>query len=124
MQHPKSEVCACRCLKVEPSAVDYICWLSVEVTGLLEVFAGVNENFISATVEGTFVMAGDSVDLTTFQTVAADSRADILPTEQDVRTVVCVVLKKWWCCFGYSYVLAAIQDKLREVIALMQFVLL
>jgi hypothetical protein len=54
----------------EPSVVDYIRWLSVDVTGLPEVFAGVNENFVSAMVEGTPVMAGGS--------------ADILPMEQDV----------------------------------------
>jgi hypothetical protein len=43
--------------------MDYICWLSIEVTGLPEMFAGINRNFISATVEGTLVMAGDSIDL-------------------------------------------------------------
>jgi hypothetical protein len=70
--------------KSEPPVVDYIRWLSAEVIGLLEVFAGVNENFISATVEGTFVLAGDSVVLAALQTVAADSGADILPVERDV----------------------------------------
>jgi hypothetical protein len=38
-------------LEDEPSVVDYIRWLTAEVTGLPEVFAGVNENFVSATVE-------------------------------------------------------------------------
>jgi hypothetical protein len=47
----------------EPSTMDYIRRLSVEVTGLPEVFAGVNENFISAAVEGTLTMAGDSVNI-------------------------------------------------------------
>jgi hypothetical protein len=35
----------------EPSAMDYIRWLSTEVNSLSKVFAGVNENFISAVVE-------------------------------------------------------------------------
>jgi chromosome segregation ATPase len=52
--------------KSEPSVMDYIRWLSLEVTGLPEVFAGVNKNFISAMVEGTLVMAEDSVDLATW----------------------------------------------------------
>jgi hypothetical protein len=47
----------------EPSVVDYVRWLATEVTCLLEVFAGVNENFISATIEGMLVIAGDSIDL-------------------------------------------------------------
>jgi hypothetical protein len=75
----------------EPSAMDYIHWLSTEVTGLPKAFAGVNENFIFAAVEGTLVMAVDSVDLAALQTVAADSGADILPTGQDVRKAAWVV---------------------------------
>jgi hypothetical protein len=49
----------------EPLVVEYIRWLSVEVTGLLKLFDDVNENFICAMVEGTLVMAGDSIDLAT-----------------------------------------------------------
>jgi hypothetical protein len=79
----------------EPSAVDYICWLSVEVTGLPKVFDGVNESFISAAIEGTLVMAGDSMDLAALQTVAVDRGVDILPEEQDVRRAACVILRKW-----------------------------
>jgi hypothetical protein len=70
--------------KSEPSVMDYIHWLSVEVIGLLEVFAGVKEKFISATVEGTFVLVGDSIDLAALQTVLANSGADILPIERKV----------------------------------------
>jgi hypothetical protein len=47
----------------EPLAMDYIRWLSAEVTGLPETFAGVNENFIFVAVEGTLMMAGGFVDL-------------------------------------------------------------
>jgi hypothetical protein len=108
----------------KPLNMDYICWLSTEVTGLSEVFAGVNENFISAAVKGTLVMAGASVDRAALQIVATDSGADILPLEQDVQRVVRAVSKKWWRSFSYNYVLAAIQAKLREVITLVQFVLL
>jgi hypothetical protein len=71
--------------KGERAVMDYICWLTVEVTDLLEVFAGMNDNFVSVTVEGTFVMARGSVDLATLQASVADSGADILPGERDVR---------------------------------------
>jgi hypothetical protein len=70
--------------KSEPSAEDYIRWLFTEVTGLSEVFADVNENFISVAVEGTLVMARDSIDLSALQTMATDSRVDILPSGRDV----------------------------------------
>jgi hypothetical protein len=80
--------------KSEPSVMDYIRWLSVEVIVLLEVFAGVNEKIIFAAVEGTFVLVGDSIDLAALQTVAADSGADILPIEQEVSRAACVVSKK------------------------------
>jgi hypothetical protein len=69
----------------EPSAMDYIRWMSVEVTGLPEMFAGVNENFVSAMVEGTLVMAGDSIDLAALWTMAADSGADILSVGRDAK---------------------------------------
>jgi hypothetical protein len=92
----------------ETSIVDYIRWLSAEVTGIPEVFA---------VVEGTLIMAGDSIYLATFQTMATDSGADTLLTGQDVQKVACEVSKKWCRCFGYNYLLAAILAKLREVIA-------
>jgi hypothetical protein len=101
----------------EPSAMDYIRWLSTEVTALPEVFVGVNDNFISATVKGTLLMGRDSIDLATLQTVATDSGADILPTGRDVQKAARAVLKKWWCSFGYDSVLADIQAMFREVIA-------
>jgi hypothetical protein len=84
----------------EPSVANYIHWLSVEVTSLPEVFAGVNENFVSITVEGTLVMARGSVDLAALQASTADSRVDILPVEQDVQKMTRVVSKKWWSSFG------------------------
>jgi hypothetical protein len=47
----------------EPSADDYLHWLSVEITGLPDMFNGANENFATAVIEGALAMAGDSVDL-------------------------------------------------------------
>jgi hypothetical protein len=44
-------------------------------------FAGLNENFVSAAVEGALVMAGESVDLDALQDPAAVSGVHILPTE-------------------------------------------
>jgi hypothetical protein len=66
----------------DPSAMDYIRWLSVEVADHPKVFAGVNENFISTAVEGTLTMAGDSVDLDAVQDVVAANSVDILPRRQ------------------------------------------
>jgi hypothetical protein len=94
--------------KSELPAVYYIHQFSAEVIGLPEVFAGMNKNSISAAVKGTLSMAGDSVDLSTLQSVAADSGADILPAERDVRRATRVVSRKWWCSFGYNYMLVAI----------------
>jgi hypothetical protein len=102
-------------LEGEASVMDYIRWLSIEVTGLPEVFAGVNENFVSTVVEGTLAMAGGSVDLSALKASAADSGADILPVERDVRRAMHAVSRKWWRSFGYNYVLASIQARLREV---------
>jgi hypothetical protein len=62
-----------------PLATDYIHWLSVEVTYLPKMFTSVNENFVSATVEGALVMAGEFVDPDALQDAAAVSEADILP---------------------------------------------
>jgi hypothetical protein len=98
----------------DPLDVGYIRWLSVEVGGLPEMFAGVNENFISTAVEGALVMAGESVDLNALQDTAAVNEPNILPTDQDVWRAVRVVLKKWWCSFGYDYVLGAIPMMLCE----------
>jgi hypothetical protein len=101
----------------DSSVVGYIRWLSTEVTGFAEMFTLVNENFISAVVEGTLVMAGESVDLSALQDAAVVSGADILPMEQEVRKSLCVVSKTWWRSFGYDYKLNAIRVKLRDVTA-------
>jgi hypothetical protein len=49
--------------KGKPYAVDYLWWLSIEISSLPNMFGSVNENFASATVEGDLAMAGDSIDL-------------------------------------------------------------
>jgi hypothetical protein len=104
-------------LEAKPSAMDHIRWLSTEVAGLPEMFAYVNENFVSTAIEGALVMAGDFFDLDAFEDVAAESGPDILPADRDVRRAACAVSKKWWHPFSYNYVLAAIRTKLREVTA-------
>jgi hypothetical protein len=48
-----------------PSVVDYLRWLAVEVNSLPKVFAGVNENFTLAAMEGALVMASGVVNLAT-----------------------------------------------------------
>jgi hypothetical protein len=55
----------------EPSARDYMRWLAAKVASLPEVFAGVNENFVSVAIEGALWMAGDSVDMDALQTSTA-----------------------------------------------------
>jgi hypothetical protein len=95
----------------KPSATDYLCWLSIEISGLPDMFGGVNENFVTAAVKGAPVMTGDSVDLDALQSAAAESGADVLPTECDVWRVMWAVSKKWWHSFGYNYVLVAIRAK-------------
>jgi hypothetical protein len=87
----------------------------VEVTNLPEVCAVMNENFVSAVVDGTLVMVGGSIDLAALQASAADSGADILPAELDVQRAACAVSKKWWHSFGCNYVLVAIQARLCKV---------
>jgi hypothetical protein len=111
-------------LEGEPSTMDYIRWLSTEVTGLPKMFAGINENFISVAIDGTLMIAGDSVDLAALQTVTIDSEADILHMGRDVQKVARAVSKKWWRSFGYDFVLAAIRAKLSEVIDHAQLILL
>jgi hypothetical protein len=97
--------------------VDYLRWLSTEIFGLPDMFGGVNENFVTAAVEGAIVVAGLSVDLVALQDATATSGVDILPAEHNVRWVARAVSKKWWCSFGYDYVLDAIRAKLHEVVA-------
>jgi hypothetical protein len=92
--------------------VDYMRWLAAEVTCLPEVFAGVNENFISTAVEGVLVMAGGSVDLAAMQASTADSGVDVLPGEQDVWNTAFAITSKWWRSFGYKSTLVLIKAKL------------
>jgi hypothetical protein len=72
---------------------------------------GVNVNFATAVVNGALAMAGDSVDLEAVHDAVVSSSADFLPTGQDVRRSVHVVVNNWWRSFGYIYVLAAIRAK-------------
>jgi chromosome segregation ATPase len=50
------------CLTVsaeKPSVEDYLNWLSKEVSGLPDVFSGVNENSAAAAIEGALTLASD-----------------------------------------------------------------
>jgi hypothetical protein len=66
----------------DPSAVDYIHWILVEVGDLPKVFAGVNKIFVFATIEGALVMAGNSVDLDAIQDAVVASGANIFAREE------------------------------------------
>jgi hypothetical protein len=93
--------------KGEPSTADYLCWLSIEISSLPDMFGGINENFATVAIEGAVVMAGDSVDLDALQSTAAESGADLLPTERDMWRATRALLKKWWRSFSYDNVLTA-----------------
>jgi hypothetical protein len=82
-------------------------------------FGGVNENYVTAAVEGALIMARDYVDLDALQSTAAESGVDILPDERGVRRVVQAVSKKWWRSFGYDYVLATIRATHKKVLICM-----
>jgi hypothetical protein len=105
----------------ETSVEGYLSWLSEEITGLPDMFSGVNENFATAAIEGALAMAGDSVDLDVVRGAAAESGAYILPAAQDVQRAAQLVLKKWWHLFGYDYVLAAIRGKHEKLLACLYF---
>jgi hypothetical protein len=62
--------------------------LSTEISGVSDIFGGVNENIATAAVEGALAMAGDSVDLEVVQDVAVSSGAGILLAGRDVQRSV------------------------------------
>jgi hypothetical protein len=68
----------------EPSTADYLHCLSTEISGLPDIFGGVNENFVTAAVERALVMDRASVDLDALQSTVIESGADVLPIERDV----------------------------------------
>jgi hypothetical protein len=79
----------------EPSAEDYLRWLSMEITGLPDMFSGVNEKFATATIEGDLAIARDSVDFDGVRRMAATSGADILPDAHDAWRAARAMSKKW-----------------------------
>jgi hypothetical protein len=103
----------------EPSAVDYLHWLSTKISSLPDMFGGVNENFITTVVVGALIMARDFVNIDALQSASAESGADILPTECGVLRAARAVSKKWWRSFGYDYVLAAIRATHEKVLVCM-----
>jgi hypothetical protein len=70
-----------------PSAEDYIHWLKLEVDFLPQVFAGVNENFVSVAVEGVLEMVrgGSSIDLEALWRVTTRCGMAILPGTRDTK---------------------------------------
>jgi hypothetical protein len=80
----------------------------MEVGCLLEVFAGVNENIISATIKDVVVMAGDSMDLATLQASTSNRRVDVLPRDRDTQKTACIITRGWWRSFGYKLMLTAV----------------
>jgi hypothetical protein len=63
----------------EPSAADYLRWVSTDISDLLDMFGSVNENLSTTAVKGALTMAANSVDLEAVQDVVVSSGADVLP---------------------------------------------
>jgi hypothetical protein len=104
-------------LAEEPSVEDYINWLSEEVTGLSDMFSGMNENFATAAIKGALALADNSVDLEAVQVASSEGSADVLPTASGVRKVAWAISRKWWWSFGYDYVLSVIHAQLSKVLS-------
>jgi hypothetical protein len=77
------------------------------VSGLSDVFNGVNENFATAAIQGALALAGNSVDPEAVRAAAFEADVNILPAASGIRKAVRAVSKKWWQSFGYDYVLSA-----------------
>jgi hypothetical protein len=69
----------------EPSVEDYVNWLSEEVTGLIDMFCGVNENFATTAIEGALALASDSVDFEVMRVAASQGDTDVLPARSGMR---------------------------------------
>jgi hypothetical protein len=105
----------------EPSVEDCLYWLSEEISCIPGVFSGVNENFVTAAIEGPLTMAKDLVDLDVVRGVSIESGVDVLLARHNVRMATHAISKKWWCSFGYDYVLAAIRANHEKVLVYYRF---
>jgi hypothetical protein len=72
----------------EPSVEDYLNWPSEEVTGLPDMFSGVNENFDTTAIEGALALAGNSVDFEAVRVATSEGGADVLLTVSGVRRLL------------------------------------
>jgi hypothetical protein len=79
----------------EPSIEDCLCWLSKEISGLPDMFSGVNENFATTAIERALAMARDLIDLDVVRGVTTKSGVDVLPAGHNVRRAARAVSKKW-----------------------------
>ena len=84
---------------------------------LPQVFAVVNENFMSVAVEGVLQMlrGETSVDLEALRWVGTSCERTVLLAPRDVKKVVRTIAKEWWRLFGYKAVVSVTETKLREV---------
>jgi hypothetical protein len=96
---------------------DYLQRMSEEALDLSDMFSGAIENFATATIEGPLALARDSIDVDAVEVASSESGVNVLPAEPDVRRAARAVSKKWWCSFGYDYVLSVIRAKQAEVLA-------
>jgi DNA-binding MarR family transcriptional regulator len=90
----------------EHSVEDYLS--SEEVTGLTDMFSGMNGNFATAVIEGALSLAGNSVDLEAVRVATSKGGTDVLPVASGVRKAAWAVSNKLWWSFGYDYVLSII----------------
>jgi hypothetical protein len=80
-------------------------------------FCGVNENFATAAIEGALALAGDSIHLGDVRAATSEGGMDVLPAGSSVRKAARAISKKWWCSFGYDYVLSVIHAQQVEVLS-------
>jgi hypothetical protein len=92
----------------EPSVKDYLNWFSEQVTGLRDMFCGMNEKFATAAIEGALALGSDLVDFDVVRVAASEGGTNVLPAGSSVRKAARAVSKKWWCSFSYDYVLSVI----------------
>jgi hypothetical protein len=101
----------------EPSVEDYLNWLSEEVTGLPDMFSGMNENFATTAIDGALALASNSIDLKAVRVAASEGGADVLSTAPGMRKAAQAVSKKWWRSFNYDYMLSVICAQQSKVLS-------
>jgi hypothetical protein len=87
------------------------------VTGLPDMFSGMNENFATTAIEGALALASNLIDLKVVRVAASEGGADVLSTAPGMRKAAQAVSKKWWLSFNYDYMLSVICAQQSKVLS-------